>query len=312
MMIRLLFGRRIGIGIMNAEVPFSKYKTRGILLSLVLCLFAYSILYGIVTSFWRDSIGEELQGNLLAIFTYFWVLNWVRIKNRKNRIDAALFFKPGASLKPIHLLGLVITLFLFSWGMLYITYYPLSYVSPSLVESLVLKTDMLSSQSTLNNVLDTFIIILIGPVVEEIFFRGILLNRWATKWGIRKAIVISSIAFAILHVDFIGAFVFSVVVSILYVKTRTLVVPIAVHIGNNAVVIGVTLALDRSEGDSGGVSIEDFRSALWIGITLLVITLPFLIVYLKRNWPPRDQQAPYAEQMLKHDAEIANELAAGA
>ncbi|HEX5736175.1 MAG TPA: type II CAAX endopeptidase family protein [Blastocatellia bacterium] len=294
---------------MDAEIPFSEYKTRGILLCLGLCLFTYGILYGIATSFWRALIDEELQTNVLYIFTYLWVLNWVRIKNRKNRIDAGLFFKPGGSLKPIHLLGLVIALFLFSMSMLWITYYPVSYLSPSLVESLILEADPPSS-STLNYSLETAITIVIAPVVEEVFFRGILLNRWATKWGIRKAIIISSIAFAVLHVDFLGAFIFSVAMALLYTKTRTLVAPIAAHILNNAIVIGVTLALDRFQGDSGNVSIEGFRSGIWIGATLLAITLPFLIVYIKRNWPPKDRQAPYAEQLLKNNSEEAKELAA--
>ena len=296
---------------MDADIPFSKYKTRGILLSLVLCIFIYSILYGIATRIWQVSIDDELQSSILSIFVYIWVLNWVRSKNKQNHIDTSFFFKHSGRLKPFRLFGLIIILFLFSWSTLWLTYCPLSYISPSLVESLILEGELLSSpHSILNNVLEIAILIVIAPVVEEVFFRGILLNRWATKWGIRKAIVFSSIAFAVLHIDFLGAFLFSVVVAILYIKTRTLAVPIAAHILNNAIVLGVTLALEPLQGDFDNISIEGFRSVIWIGITLFIITLPILIVYLKRNWPPRDQQGPYAEQRLRYNSEDGKELSA--
>lgn len=292
---------------MNGELPFSKYKTRGILLSLVWCLFIYGFIYGIVTQLWQASIEDKLLSNILSIFIYLWILNWVRGKYRANDIDAALFFKRIRNPKPLRLFGLIVLLFLFSLSMIWLTYYPLSYISPSLVDSLVLKVELLSSTSSLlNKILELALLVVIAPITEEVFFRGILLNRWAIKWGIRKAIIASSLAFAVLHVDFIGAFFFAVVMSLLYIKTRTLVAPIAAHFLNNFLVVGVTLAFSHFQRST----IEDFRSGVWAGLALLTITLPLLIIYMKRNWPPKDQQGPYIRQRMEYGSDDVEDLAA--
>ncbi len=42
----------------------------------------------------------------------------------------------------------------------------------------------------------------------------------AHKWGIKKAVIISSIIFGLGHFDVIGAFMFGVVMCLLYIKTK--------------------------------------------------------------------------------------------
>ncbi|GAA0370164.1 hypothetical protein GCM10008932_22160 [Alkalibacterium iburiense] len=53
--------------------------------------------------------------------------------------------------------------------------------------------------------------VLIGPFVEEFFFRGILLNKWSERFGIKKAILFTSLLFMALHFNsfFIPQFIFS-------------------------------------------------------------------------------------------------------
>ena len=78
-------------------------------------------------------------------------------------------------------------------------------------------------------------IILVAPIAEEILFRGLLLRHLARKHGIRLAIVINSALFAALHLSF-GAFVFGVVMCLLYVTGRTLLLPILCHCVSNGLV----------------------------------------------------------------------------
>ena len=73
-----------------------------------------------------------------------------------------------------------------------------------------------------------------------ICFSRILLQRFAAKWGTSIAIIVVAILFALLHVDFLGAIVFSVVLSIVYIRTNSLLMPIAIHMLNNAFVIGAS------------------------------------------------------------------------
>lgn len=79
-----------------------------------------------------------------------------------------------------------------------------------------------------------FTIAILAPVVEEFMFRGVLLKRMIGKTSVWGGILISSLLFGILHLDIIGAFLFGVVASLLYLRTNNLLLPILLHIINNS------------------------------------------------------------------------------
>jgi membrane protease YdiL (CAAX protease family) len=79
----------------------------------------------------------------------------------------------------------------------------------------------------------------IGPVAEEIFFRGIIYGFFR-QWGAIVAIILSTLIFVFIHpvggsppvTQFIGGIVFAVA----YEKEQNLVVPITIHcLGNLAI-----------------------------------------------------------------------------
>jgi membrane protease YdiL (CAAX protease family) len=127
--------------------------------------------------------------------------------------------------------------------------------------------------------------VLVAPPVEELIFRGILLHRWSIKWGLRKAMILSSLAFAILHMNPIGMFVFGYVMAVLYIRSRTLIAPIACHMLNNA------LALAAGESlTSGTVSKTSF-----IAVTAFctIGAGAWLFYFLRENRGGVDWCAPY-------------------
>ena len=77
--------------------------------------------------------------------------------------------------------------------------------------------------------------------------QRILLQRFATKWGTSIATIVVAILFALLHVDFLGAAIFSIVLSIVYIRTKSLLMPIAIHMLNNAFVIGASFLISREK-----------------------------------------------------------------
>ena len=125
-------------------------------------------------------------------------------------------------------------------------------------------------------------------------FRGILLTRWSAKWGTTVGILLSSFVFGVLHeVDFVGAFTFGIVMSLLYINTRTLFVPMAAHLLNNLVANGleaITLTLDTGEGVS---LIEDLESGLEFAVVGAAVTVPLLAWYIIRHWPHGGRNVPY-------------------
>ncbi len=91
------------------------------------------------------------------------------------------------------------------------------------------------------------LVVLAAPVIEELFYRGLLLRAVARRWGDPIAIVASSAVFAASHfqpVVFPGLFVFAVVLAVLAVRTGRLGASVATHVGFNAVTI-IALAASR-------------------------------------------------------------------
>jgi membrane protease YdiL (CAAX protease family) len=79
-------------------------------------------------------------------------------------------------------------------------------------------------------------VVVFGPLVEELVFRGLVLRRLAARWGSTAAIIVSSLAFGVPHADAaVGATIFGVAMALLYFRSQTLVVPILAHMANNLV-----------------------------------------------------------------------------
>ena len=134
-------------------------------------------------------------------------------------------------------------------------------------------------------------VVVAAPVVEEFLFRGIILHRWAEKWGPRRALWSSALLFGVLHANFIGLTMFGLVMGLLYLRTRTLIVPIVCHALNNAIALSFHfLAVDSSDAS---LTLEQFRAGWRVGLVYLVITLPWLIRFIGENWPQPDAQLPY-------------------
>jgi membrane protease YdiL (CAAX protease family) len=73
----------------------------------------------------------------------------------------------------------------------------------------------------------------LGPVLEELVFRGLLYPLWAQRWGWFAAAIASSFLFSLYHTASFQAFVSSVIFVCVYRRTGSLRAPILVHaVGN--------------------------------------------------------------------------------
>lgn len=87
-------------------------------------------------------------------------------------------------------------------------------------------------------VLDCITTIILGPIMEEIVFRGFVLRRLQEKHTLGVAIVISSLIFGIfhLHKNFLGSFFHGLICSLVAIKFASLYAAIFVHAGYNAMI----------------------------------------------------------------------------
>ncbi|MDQ3027385.1 MAG: CPBP family intramembrane metalloprotease [Pseudomonadota bacterium] len=64
--------------------------------------------------------------------------------------------------------------------------------------------------------------VIVGPILEEILFRGFLYTAWERRWGWLPGMVLSSILFALYHPHFWAAFTSSVVYTCVFRRTGSL------------------------------------------------------------------------------------------
>jgi membrane protease YdiL (CAAX protease family) len=87
-------------------------------------------------------------------------------------------------------------------------------------------------------------LVLVAPVAEEIFFRGLVYNAWEREYGAMRAVWGSALLFAVIHGSLfalVPIFGLGIALALLYRATRSLPATIVLHASFNA--ITVTLAL---------------------------------------------------------------------
>jgi membrane protease YdiL (CAAX protease family) len=139
-------------------------------------------------------------------------------------------------------------------------------------------------------------VVVIGPVIEEFVFRGLLMRRWIARRGMWRGIIGSSLIFALLHPPFwIGAFVVGVFLSLLYLVTRSLYVPIAFHALYNGLVTFATIGADQfAQTQAKQPTLAEFRTQ-WHSEVLVLLLSGWLIFRAIRRFADdlksRDQVA---------------------
>ena len=113
------------------------------------------------------------------------------------------------------------------------------------------------------------------------------------KWDTTRAIIISSLFFGLLHFPFnpIGAFLLGIVACVLYVRTRTLWVPITLHAMNNMIVWGLMFTSESGMVDFG--SAEFLAQFAYEGLIAMMLGAPIVFFLLGRWWLWMGTPIPY-------------------
>lgn len=150
------------------------------------------------------------------------------------------------------------------------------------------------------NIFSIFCITIITPIFEEFFFRGILLTRWSIKWNNPKAIIFTSILFGLLHADMIGGIFFGYVLAIAYHKTKSLYVPICIHVLNNLILTSIQFYTIITNSTTTEGTDSTLGVSIWICIIGLFFVIAVMFNYLRKNIPNKDWVVPY---LFHHNSE---------
>ncbi|EJP94594.1 CPBP family intramembrane glutamic endopeptidase [Bacillus cereus] len=237
----------------------------------------------------------HIQNSSFINMLIFYILPiiWLFYGYRKHRVSFSLFINRNETFNLVQVLYIAIMLCMFSCGYLILYMYSFAWITPDFIMNALHEPII---DSTGGYVYQVIMVVFIAPIVGEFVFRGFLLQRFAAKWGTSIAMVVVALLFACLHVDFLGAVVFSIVLSIVYIRTKSLLMPIAIHMLNNALVIGVSFLINKEEI----MSFADFSNytTFFPGLIIFITGLNLVLIFLfvNRKYWNKEMPAIYVEK----------------
>ncbi|EOP74682.1 CAAX amino protease [Bacillus cereus VDM006] len=278
-MIFILKYKYIILGVFFIQYAFSRIRLRN--------FFAWMIL-GIVVMVLPLSFAgasENVMDVAVQISVFFvFPLLWLYLKTRKNNVIFTSFFDKPSRLNWKIIIVATAMGMIFAFGVSFIQLYILAHLVPDFLMGVLSDDSVIDMSSTYTKIFSFISACIFAPIMEEVIFRGFFLQRMTFKWGIKRAVIVSSLIFGLGHFDVVGAFVFGVVMCLLYIKTKNIWTNIAVHALNNC--IATTIQLTSGEGTDDVISIAELQgqSNLWIGLVVILISLLWLAPFIRKNW----------------------------
>ena len=271
-----------------STIRFDRFKVRYLLLAFVIINFAIAIL--LISS--GINVSNKLFTPLSYISSFLATCVWICYRCQQVEIDLyQIIGKPDRQVKWWRIIGLAVAGLTFSLASFIVFLGLVSYLFPHFTEQILVSISKRNSltataeDTLLDRVLVFLMLVVVAPLAEELIFRGVILNRWSQKWSLPAALIATSLFFGFLHVNPIGISMFGLVQALLYLKTKTLWVPIATHAVNNFIVFCLTFQTGSSESESTSLSLQNLQSSFWSGLVMMGISLFFLGRFIRRNFP---------------------------
>lgn len=122
----------------------------------------------------------------------------------------------------------------------------------------------------------------LGPVLEEMLFRGAITKVLLQKYSPVKAVILSALIFGIFHINpaqVVGAVLSGVLFAWLYYKTGSLVPGILIHILNNSLSVFLSLHYPDVEYTSDLLGELTYWICLAVAVALLAVSYKVMNAY---------------------------------
>ncbi|MDP9243679.1 MAG: CPBP family intramembrane metalloprotease [Chloroflexota bacterium] len=89
-------------------------------------------------------------------------------------------------------------------------------------------------------------VVIVAPIAEELFFRGVAFNAWLREHGYRRALFGSSALFALIHGSLLALlpiFLLGIGLALVYGRSRSLLAVIVMHATVNGISVALALAV---------------------------------------------------------------------
>ena len=242
---------------------------------------------------------EALTGFLLYVFFFLFTL---RMLSRSGLSYSRLLGAFPARGEFVRYSLWAIPLVILSIASVYLLFFPLSFLFPGLVKSWFIDFSPTliwtsGDKYVLANLVNVLMIVVVAPIFEEFYVRGILLTRWTVKWGVIPAVIVTSVVFALPHIiNLIGMFCVGCVMAVFYIRTKSLFIPISIHFVNNLIAWLISLLGTLFDIPTSYGTVTEFQESWWIGLLALVISIPCVFQFWRRYISNIDWQVPYLSE----------------
>lgn len=278
------------------EKYFTKIKLRWLFMWLLVFIISFTC----IDIFLIKNSSEKEINFYFNMGYYFTVVLWILFSFRKNNlpIKAVIFHsrKEKSSWGKYLFLGLLGDLIAVTL-LLLIALFLISLNTESFIQE-ILNSDSEMEDSTffMGNL---FVTILVAPIVEELFFRGVLFNKWSESLGTKKALFLTSFLFGVLHIGsspiFIGQLLAGFLFCLVYMRTKSLVFPILLHIVNNIISsLGMFINIGNDTGiPEVDVILSQLKLAAIISGILLIVLVPIYSYFMYKLYKTTNMEIPY-------------------
>lgn len=134
-----------------------------------------------------------------------------------------------------------------------------------------LPANFLTSLEPMELILMSIVAVVLAPLVEELMFRGVLFNLLAQDMPTGLALVLSSLAFGLLHgTTFFQTTVMGLCLGLIYHFTGSLRMAIGAHFFNNAQALLFAMLITGQAGETTNLQ-------LYLGLALSLVSIVYLI-----------------------------------
>lgn len=215
-----------------------------VMLSLLLIFVVYNVVGTAVTlAFKRSLLASSLSYILVFCPLVFVCTAWVLRRHGKG---LGILVDSPHSWKRILLLGMsgaTVSLVL-GYGVLFLILLAIYALAGRIPEQLKGQDFAASGPAAL--VLTIFVVVVLAPVFEETFFRGLLYPTLRNRLGVGYAVLLNGLIFGVLHFQplyMLSLALVGAVLALLYEKTESIVTPMLAHGLYNALVVLIAVLL---------------------------------------------------------------------
>ena len=115
-------------------------------------------------------------------------------------------------------------------------------------------------------------IAVIGPVLEELLFRGAITKALLQQYSPTKAILLSAFLFGVFHINpaqILPAFLIGILFAWTYYKTASLIPCILMHILNNSLSVFLSTKYPEAENMSDLMDTSSYLIAIFVAVLIL-------------------------------------------